>query len=129
MAQSKGASVTTEPLHPHFDQPFAPKDRDDVWRAAFGVNTSSGYDFMLVIENPETGVSYEIELGVLSDGRLGGQVTPFVGNRGGEAMFVFDVSTNSADISDPSCRQELHIEGGSVGTEPKGHAVRPRGFY
>jgi hypothetical protein len=80
-------------------QAFTPKDRSDQWRVCFGANTSSGYDFSLVIENPETKVSYEIEVGIMEDGRLCGQITPDRGCRGPDALVIFDTSPETAQVS------------------------------
>jgi hypothetical protein len=81
------------------DQDFTPKDRTERWRVCFGPNTSSGYDFSLVIENPETRISYEIEVGILEDGRLSGQITPDQKGIGGDALVVFDTTPDVARIS------------------------------
>ncbi len=81
------------------DQEFTPKDRTDKWRIHFGANTSSGYDFSLTIENPETKISYEIEVGILQDGRLCGQITPDRGGGGSDALVIFDTTADSAQVS------------------------------
>jgi hypothetical protein len=81
------------------DQKFTPKDRADTWRVVFGPNTSSGYDFILVIANPETKVSYEIEVGIMEDGRLCGQITPDQGGNGPDALVLFDATAETARVS------------------------------
>jgi hypothetical protein len=58
------------------DREFIPKDRADKWHIVFGENGSSGYDFLLLIENQNTKVSYQIEVGIMEDGRLCGKITP-----------------------------------------------------
>jgi hypothetical protein len=81
------------------DQTFTPKDRFDKWRVHFGANISSGYDFSLMIENPDTKVSYEIELGIMEDGRLCGQIIPDQGGTGPDALVIFDTTAETARIS------------------------------
>jgi hypothetical protein len=79
-------------------QAFTPKDRTDQWNVFFGANTSSGYDFSLVIENPATKVSYEIEVGIMDDGRLCGQITPDEGGTGPDALVLFDTTPDTACV-------------------------------
>lgn len=86
-------------IHSMIGQEFTPKDRRDKWRVSFGANTSSGYDFILVIENPETKVSYELEVGILEDGRLCGQISPDGSGNGADALFIFDTSPQTAQVS------------------------------
>lgn len=81
------------------DQKFTPKDRIDEWRVFFGANTSSGHDFLLVIENPETKISYAIEIGIMEDGRLCGQITPDEGDNGPDALMLFDTTPQTAHVS------------------------------
>ncbi len=81
------------------DQNFTPKDRADKWRVWFGANTSSGYDFSLMIENPETKVSYEVELGIMEDGRLCGQIVADQGGTGPDALILFDATPETARVS------------------------------
>jgi len=114
------------------DQEFTPKDRNDKWRIHFGANTSSGYDFSLAIENPETKTSYLIELGILADGRLCGQITPDEGSNGPDALVIFDTSPEIAQVSGNRGGAKLII---SV-NDPIGPTVidplestSPRGFH
>ena len=80
------------------DQLFTPKDRTDRWRVFFGANTSSGYEFSLVIENPETKVTYLLEVGIMEDGRLCGQISPDAAGGGSDALFMFDTTTETATV-------------------------------
>jgi hypothetical protein len=86
-------------INSSIDQEFTPKDRSDKWRVCFGANTSSGYDFSLMIENPTTKVSYEVELGIMEDGRLCGQITPDQGGKGPDALILFDTTSETAHVS------------------------------
>jgi hypothetical protein len=113
-------------------QDFVPKDRKDKWRVFFGANTFSGYDFVLVIENPETKVCHELEVGILEDGRLCGQISPDGNGDGADALLIFDTSPKTAQVSDNWGRKRLvvnndDIRGSTVadGTQP----TMPRGFY
>jgi hypothetical protein len=81
------------------DQEFVPKDRSENWRVLFAPNESSGYDFLLLIENPETKVSYQIEVGIMPDGRLCGQITPDEGGKGPDALVLFDMTPEVARVS------------------------------
>jgi hypothetical protein len=81
------------------DEDFTPKDRADRWHVSFEANTSSGYDFMLVIENPESKVSYQLEVGLSEDGRLCGQITPDIGGNGSDALVLFDMTPDIARVS------------------------------
>jgi hypothetical protein len=124
--------LSYEVIRSIIDQAFTPKDRDDEWQVFFGPNTSSGYDFLLLIENPTTQVNYQLELGIMEDGRLCGQITPDKGSNGPDAMVVFDLSENAARISDNNGRQQIVI--GNEPTEldqpPSGHSDESgQGFY
>jgi hypothetical protein len=91
--------MTDSVIRSLIDQEFTPKDRSDKWRVCFGPNTSSGYDFALMIENLETEVSYEIELGIMEDGRLCGQIIPDQGGNGLDALVIFATTPETARIS------------------------------
>jgi hypothetical protein len=82
------------------DGQFVPKTRGDKWRVALGSNKSSGYDLILLLENPETKVSYQFEIGITEDGHLCGQITPDEGNNGPDALVLFEVTPTLAHVSD-----------------------------
>lgn len=114
------------------DQEFTPKDRADTWRVFFRPNTSSGYDFLLVVENPKTKISYEIEVGIREDGRLCGQITPDKGDNGPDALVLFDSTPESARVSGNRGGMGLMISvNDSEGPRVIDAAVPkdPRGFY
>ncbi len=92
------------------DQDFVPKDRADMWRVAFGANMSSGYDFLLVVENPETKVTYQIEVGITADGRLCGQITPDLDGHGPDALVLFDTSHQIARISGNAAGPQMILD-------------------
>jgi hypothetical protein len=113
------------------DQEFTPKDRTDKWRVTFTANTSSGYDFSLAIENPATKVSYEIEVGIMEDGRLCGQITPDEGGKGPDALIIFDTTPEIARVSGNSDGAKLIVSvndsNGAINTDGA-KPDRPRGF-
>ena len=114
------------------DREFTPKDRADKWRIYFGPNTSSGYDFLLTIENPDTKMSYQIEVGIMEDGRLCGQITPDEGAKGPDALVLFDTTSDTARISGNYGGAALIIslddEKGPTVVESSALET-PRGFY
>lgn len=114
------------------DQAFTPKDRADKWRIYFGPNTSSGYDFLLTIENPDTAISYQIEVGIMADGRLCGQITPDEGGKGPDALVLFDTTPDTARISGNYGGAALIIslddENGTTVVDTSALET-PRGFY
>jgi len=73
---------------PDFGFTFVPKDHSASWRVSFGDAGCSGYDFILVIENLETKVSYLWEMGICQDGTLAAQLTPDRGDNGPDAMML-----------------------------------------
>ena len=79
---------------------FVPKERTDEWSVLFGPSTSTGYDFVLLVENETTKVSYQVEFGINSEGRLWGQVTPDNADAGPDALLLFDLKPFEARFSD-----------------------------
>jgi hypothetical protein len=119
-------------IHSIIDQEFMPKGRTDKWRVYFGANTSSGYDFSLVIENPDTKITYEIEVGIMEDGRLCGQITPDKGGNGPDALVLFDTTPEIARVSGNRGGARLTIsvndtKGPTVTDDSE--STRPRGFH
>lgn len=100
-------------------QQFVPKDHPDNWNVIFEANTSSGYDFLLLIENPRTKISYQIEVGIMEDGRLCGQITPDQGGKGPDAMLLFDLSTTRARASDNHGKQKIVMEDLGESEQPR----------
>jgi hypothetical protein len=112
------------------DQAFTPKDRTDEWRVHFGANISSGYDFSLVIQNPETGISYEIEVGIMEDGRLCGQITPDQNGKGPDALVIFDTTSEIAHVSGNWGGAKLIINAnGRTSSTVVEDSTGRRGFY
>jgi hypothetical protein len=114
------------------DREFTPKDRADKWRIFFGANGSSGYDFLLLIENQETKVSYQLEVGIMADGRLCGQITPDEGDIGPDALVLFDMTPELARVSGNYGGAKLVISindtrGPTVVEDSD--SVEPSGFY
>lgn len=114
------------------DQDFTPKDRTDKWRVVFEANTSSGYDFLLLVENPETKVSYQIEVGIMEDGRLCGQITPDLGGNGPDALVLFDTSPQVARISGNSNGPQMILDANdtsNVKIIPNPYHTNEKGFF
>jgi len=114
------------------DREFTPKSRLDKWRVAFSGAKGSGYDFVFMVENPETKVGYTVEIGITEDGRLCGQVTPDEGATGPDALLLFNASPGSAEVSGNNGGPRLVIDsdprvGTNVVEEP--YPKQPSGFY
>ncbi len=92
--------MTTNALGDGVDDEFMPKEQKDIWRIAFNRNRFPGHDFVLLIENSTTRVSYQIEVGLTEDGRLYGQITPDEGDNGPDALVLFDITPSLARVSD-----------------------------
>jgi hypothetical protein len=114
------------------DREFIPKDRADKWHIVLGENGSSGYDFLLLIENQKTKVSYQIEVGIMEDGRLCGQITPDDADVGPDALVLFDMTPEIARVSGNHGGAKLLISvndssGPTVVEDPD--STEPRGFH
>ena len=70
---------------------FIPKERKEKWSLLFGPSSSTGYDFVLLVENKLTKVSYQIEIGINPEGSLWGMVTPDNADNGRDAFILFDI--------------------------------------
>jgi hypothetical protein len=78
----------------------------------------------LVIENPTTRVSYQLEVGIMEDGRLCGQLTPDDGGTGPDALVLFDTTPEVAQVSGNRGGAALRIsvneeKGPEIISEPK----------
>ena len=128
----KGKIVMTNASFDNVDDEFTPKEHKDRWRVALGPNKSSGYDLVLLIENPKTKISYQLEVGLAEDGRLCGQITPDEGNHGPDALVLFDITPKTVRVSDnwdgPTVIIETTDTGVSTTIENRAPAGR-RGFY
>ncbi len=111
------------------DQLFTPKERSDSWRVFFGANTSSGYDFSLVIENPETEVTYLLEIGIADDGRLCGQISPDAHGGGSDALLIFDTTPDIATVRGNQAGPKLIIDANDKDGSKIIYDAKPAGFY
>jgi hypothetical protein len=95
---------------PNFGFTFAPKDHSASWRVSFGDAGCSGYDFVLVIENRETKVSYQWEMGICQEGTLAAQLTTDRGDNGPDAMMLMTATPDRVVVSGNRGGPEFLIE-------------------
>lgn len=71
------------------------------WRVSLErVGAESGYDYNLLIENPQTEVGYLLEFGIDRDGKLIAQLTP---NAGGDAVVIIYADQEQVRCSANGC--------------------------
>jgi hypothetical protein len=102
---------------------FKAQDHPGPWRLSLQHGGVAGLDLALVIENPDTNLSYVIELGISDVGELRGQLTADEGGEGPDALVLFRLGPDQCHVADNFGHGELVAH--KFGAKPPERAYLP----